>query len=124
MVTEDEASFMKSCKQKIEEGKGKLKTFNVHKKTTEVEVKDIQPLTEVVAEVKEAFPGLVHIKMPMCNSASLRHDHQRQRPGGHLHQHPHHHQRPDRPVPRHHRSLWRLKGKTSSRAAAIHAVQA
>ena len=37
MVTEGEASFMKGCKQKI--GEGKLKTFNVHKKTTEVEVK-------------------------------------------------------------------------------------
>ena len=61
---------MRYCNEKIEEGKGKLKTFNVHKKTTEVEVKDIKPLTEVVAEVTEAFPGLVHNNLSMCNSAS------------------------------------------------------
>ena len=70
MITEGEAAFMKSCKEKIEEGKGKLTTLDIHKKVTEVEVKEIKSLSEVVAEVKKEYPGLVHIDLPMCNSAS------------------------------------------------------
>ena len=31
MITEGEAAFMKSCKEKIEEGKGKLTTLDIHK---------------------------------------------------------------------------------------------
>merc|ERR1711973_493596 len=49
---------------------GKMKTFDIHKKESEVEVKELKSLSEVVAGLKEGFPGLVHITLPMCNSAS------------------------------------------------------
>merc|ERR1712114_12262 len=58
----------KDCKEKTKDGK--LKTFDIHKKESEVEVKELKSLSEVVAGLKEGFPGLVHITLPMCNSAS------------------------------------------------------
>merc|ERR1712137_179911 len=67
-VKEGEAQLMKDCKEKTKDGK--LKTFDIHKKESEVEVKELKSLSEVVAGLKEGFPGLVHITLPMCNSAS------------------------------------------------------
>merc|ERR1719347_1917859 len=36
----------------------------------EKEVKEIQSLSSVLASVKEKFPGLVHMRVPVCNSAA------------------------------------------------------
>merc|ERR1712098_573716 len=36
----------------------------------EIEVKDLFTLSEVIESVKETFPGLVHMRIPTCNSAS------------------------------------------------------
>merc|ERR1719464_1687950 len=48
----------------------KLKYVDVNKKENEVEVKSIVTLHDVIEGLKEKFPGLVHMRIPMCNSAS------------------------------------------------------
>merc|ERR1719464_1037034 len=48
----------------------KLKYVDVNKQEAEVEVKSIVPLHDVVEGLKEKFPGLVHMRIPICNSAS------------------------------------------------------
>merc|ERR1712054_36999 len=40
------------------------------KKEHEVEVKSIVSLHDVIEQVKEKFPGLVHMRIPVCNSAA------------------------------------------------------
>merc|ERR1712088_705826 len=39
-------------------------------KEHEVEVKDLKTLDNVIEGLKEAFPGLVHLRVPVCNSAA------------------------------------------------------
>merc|ERR1712038_846568 len=41
-----------------------------NKKENEVEVKSIVTLHDVIEGLKEKFPGLVHMRIPICNSAS------------------------------------------------------
>merc|ERR1711928_196721 len=36
----------------------------------EVEVKDLKTLENVIEGLKEGFPGLVHLRVPVCNSAA------------------------------------------------------
>merc|ERR1712223_1902050 len=55
-LKEDEAEFVRVC-----EG---------NKKDNEVEVKSIVTLHDVIEGLKEKFPGLVHMRIPICNSAS------------------------------------------------------
>merc|ERR1711973_819704 len=49
---------------------GKLKGVDINKKESEKEVKEILSLSKVVENMKEKFPGLVHMRVPVCNSAS------------------------------------------------------
>merc|ERR1712059_116815 len=49
---------------------GKLKVVDINKKETEKEVKTIMSLSNVIEGVKEKFPGLVHMRVPVCNSAA------------------------------------------------------
>merc|ERR1711973_517873 len=39
-------------------------------KEKEVEVKDLKSLSEVIEGLKDKFPGLVHMRVPVCNSAA------------------------------------------------------
>merc|ERR1719394_988767 len=48
----------------------KVKVVDVNKQEKEVEVKTIVTLQESIAALLEKFPGLVHIRVPICNSAS------------------------------------------------------
>ena len=57
-------------KKKAEDDGGKLKVVDVSKKESEIEAKEIMSLTEVIAGVKEKFPGLNHVRIPICNSAN------------------------------------------------------
>merc|ERR1712063_206403 len=57
-------------KKKAEDDGGKLKVVDVTKKESEIEAKEIISLTEVIAGVKEKFPGLQHVRIPICNSAA------------------------------------------------------
>merc|ERR1711950_72329 len=47
-----------------------LKVIDVSKKESEVEVKDIKTLGAVMEAAKGKFPGLVHMRVPVCNSAA------------------------------------------------------
>eukprot|EP00090_Calanus_glacialis_P008891 TRINITY_DN1720_c0_g1_i1.p1 TRINITY_DN1720_c0_g1~~TRINITY_DN1720_c0_g1_i1.p1 ORF type:complete len:509 (-),score=146.66 TRINITY_DN1720_c0_g1_i1:201-1673(-) len=69
-LKEDEAEFVRVCEGRMKETDGKLKTVDVNKAEKEVEVKSIVTLHDVVEGVKEKFPGLVHMRIPICNSAS------------------------------------------------------
>merc|ERR1740128_1548593 len=48
----------------------KVKVLDVNKVEKVVEVKTIQTLQEVVLGLTEKFPGLIHLRVPICNSAS------------------------------------------------------
>merc|ERR1712156_18741 len=69
-LKEDEAEFVRVCEGKMKDNDGKLKFVDVNKKENEVEVKSIVTLHDVIEGLKEKFPGLVHMRIPICNSAS------------------------------------------------------
>merc|ERR1739844_886336 len=69
-VLEDEEEFVKVLEGKVKNADGKLKYVDVNKKEHEVEVKEIISLEAVVGQTKEKFPGLVHMRIPVCNSAA------------------------------------------------------
>jgi len=66
----DEPEFVRVCEGQIKNDEGKLKVLDVNKVEKVVEVKTIVTLQEVVDGLKEKFPGLVHIRIPICNSAA------------------------------------------------------
>merc|ERR1719300_591030 len=49
---------------------GKLKAVDINKKELEIEVKELKSLSQVIEGLKEKFPGLVHWRIPVCNSAA------------------------------------------------------
>merc|ERR1712102_28302 len=49
---------------------GKLKFVDINKQEKEVEVKELKTLSEVIEGAKAKFPGLVHMRVPVCNSAA------------------------------------------------------
>merc|ERR1711978_145600 len=49
---------------------GKIKVIDVAKKESEIEVKEMVTLHDVIEGLKEKFPGLTHNRIPVCNSAS------------------------------------------------------
>merc|ERR1712165_350951 len=69
-LKEDEMEFVRVCQGKMKDNDGKLKFVDVNKKENEVEVKSIVTLHDVIEGLKEKFPGLVHMRIPICNSAS------------------------------------------------------
>merc|ERR1712183_855019 len=69
-LKEDEVEFVRVCQGKMKDNGDKLKYVDVNKQEAEVEVKSIVPLHDVVEGLKEKFPGLVHMRIPICNSAS------------------------------------------------------
>merc|ERR1712042_268775 len=66
----NEVEFLKVCQKRAEENGGKLKAVDINKKEKEQEVKEIKSLSEVIEGLKEKFPGLVHMRVPVCNSAA------------------------------------------------------
>merc|ERR1711942_235652 len=69
-LEEDEVEFVRVCEGRMKETAGKLKLVDVNKVEKEVEVKSLATLHDVIESVKEKFPGLVHMRIPICNSAS------------------------------------------------------
>merc|ERR1711992_198891 len=69
-LKEDEIEFVRVCQGKMKDNGEKLKYVDVNKQEAEVEVKTIVPLHDVIEGLKEKFPGLVHMRIPICNSAS------------------------------------------------------
>merc|ERR1712082_148604 len=56
--------------KRAEDAGGKFSYVDINKKAYEVEVKDMYTLSTVIEKVKEKFPGLVHMRVPICNSAA------------------------------------------------------
>merc|ERR1712072_886583 len=66
----DEPEFLKVLQNRAGENGGKLKFVDINKQEKEVEVKELKTLSEAIEGVKEKFPGLVHMRVPVCNSAA------------------------------------------------------
>merc|ERR1712077_132470 len=66
----NEVEFLKQCEMRKNENGGKLKAVDINKKESEIEVKELKSLSQVIEGLKEKFPGLVHWRVPVCNSAS------------------------------------------------------
>merc|ERR1712033_77564 len=66
----NEVEFLKQCEMRKNEDGGKLKAVDINKKPLEIEVKELKSLSQVIDGLKEKFPGLVHWRVPVCNSAS------------------------------------------------------
>merc|ERR1711970_1025571 len=52
------------------DAEGKVKVVDINKVEKEVELKEIVTLSSVIEGLKEDFPGLHHMRIPVCNSAS------------------------------------------------------
>merc|ERR1711892_523909 len=66
----DEVEFLRVCKSRAETNGGKLKVVDISKKESEVEVKEITSLSAVIEGLKAKFASLVHMRVPVCNSAA------------------------------------------------------
>merc|ERR1711923_629459 len=65
-----ETAFLGECEGRKSTNGGKLKVVDVNKKESEVEVKELKSLSQAIEGLKEKYPGLVHWRVPVCNSAS------------------------------------------------------
>merc|ERR1711926_29516 len=70
LIKADEAEFFKVVEGRVKENGGKLKYVTISKEEKEVEVKELTTLSEAMLKAKEDFPGLVHWRVPVCNSAA------------------------------------------------------
>merc|ERR1712215_15094 len=70
MIKNDEPEFLRVLEGRAKENGGKLKYVDISKAEKEVEVKELKTLSEAIEGVKEKFPGLVHMRVPVCNSAA------------------------------------------------------
>merc|ERR1712088_1238958 len=62
--------FLEECEKRIADNGGKLKGVDINKTVSEKEVKEMLSLSKVIENLKEKFPGLVHMRVPVCNSAA------------------------------------------------------
>merc|ERR1711894_804746 len=69
-VKSDEEEFIKVIEGRVKGADGKLKVIDVAKKESDIEVKDLVTLSKVMEGLKEKYPGLVHNRVPVCNSAA------------------------------------------------------
>merc|ERR1712038_1015349 len=69
-IKRDEAEFVNVINGKVKNNDGKLKYVDVNKAEQEVEVREVVSLHDVIEKVKEKFPGLNHVRIPVCNSAA------------------------------------------------------
>jgi len=69
-LDKDEAEFLRVCESRVKDNGGKLKVVDVNKKESMLEVSEMCTLEDVVNQLKEEYPGLVHMKIPTCNSAA------------------------------------------------------
>merc|ERR1712008_226029 len=70
LIKADEAEFFKVLEGRVKENGCKLKYVTITKEEKEVEVKELKTLSEAMEAAKADFPGLVHWRVPVCNSAS------------------------------------------------------
>merc|ERR1711862_184260 len=70
IIKAQETAFLGECEGRKSTNGGKLKIVDINKKESEVEVKELKSLSQVVESMKEKFPGLIHWRVSVCNSAS------------------------------------------------------
>merc|ERR1712176_1189533 len=70
IVKEQETKFLGECEGRKGVNGGKLKVVDINKKQSEIEVKELKSLSQAIEGLKEKFPGLVHWRVPVCNSAA------------------------------------------------------
>merc|ERR1712158_246802 len=70
IIKAQEAAFAGECEGRKSVNGGKLKVVDVNKKESEIEVKELKSLSQAIEGLKEKYPGLVHWRVPVCNSAS------------------------------------------------------
>merc|ERR1712106_1292224 len=66
----DEEEFIEVVEGRAKENGGKLKFVDINKAEEEVEVKELATLSSVIEGLRAKFPGLVHMRIPVCNSAA------------------------------------------------------
>ena len=66
----DEEEFLEVVRGRAEAAGGKVQYLDVHKAELEVECKELVSLGAVVKQLQKTYPGLRHIRVPVCNSAS------------------------------------------------------
>merc|ERR1711915_680772 len=66
----NEVEFLRQVEMRKNDNGGKLKAVDINKKELEIEVKELKSLSQVIDGLKEKFPGLVHWRVPVCNSAA------------------------------------------------------
>merc|ERR1719495_2535938 len=69
IVKENELNFLQEVEGRKSINGGKLKVVDISKKESELEVKELKSLSQVIEGLKEKYPGLVHWRVPVCNSA-------------------------------------------------------
>merc|ERR1712180_33546 len=69
-IKADEVEFVRVAEGRVKENGGKLKYVDINKKEYEAEAKELKSLSQVMEEAKADFPGLVHMRVPVCNSAA------------------------------------------------------
>merc|ERR1711987_1592 len=70
IIKAQETAFAGECEGRKSVNGGKLKVVDVNKKESEIEVKEVKSLSATIEGLKEKYPGLVHWRVPVCNSAS------------------------------------------------------
>merc|ERR1712029_317083 len=70
IVKENELNFLKEVEGRKSINGGKLKVVDINKKESELEVKKLKSLSQVIEGLKKKYPGLVHWRVPVCNSAA------------------------------------------------------
>merc|ERR1712240_492299 len=70
ITKENEVNFLRQCEMRKNDNGGKLKAQDINKKALEIEVKELKSLSQVIEGLKEKYPGLVHWRVPVCNSAA------------------------------------------------------
>merc|ERR1712121_64414 len=69
-VKADEVEFVRVVEGRVKENGGKLKYVDINKKECEAEVKELKSLSQAMEALQSDFPGLVHMRVPVCNSAA------------------------------------------------------
>merc|ERR1712063_192233 len=69
IIKAQEAAFLGECEGRKSVGGGKLKVVDVNKKESEIEVKELKSLSQVIEGLKEKFPGLIHWRVTLTSSA-------------------------------------------------------
>merc|ERR1711990_1317577 len=70
IVKQNEVEFLKQVEGRKSANGGKLEVVDINKKKSEIEVKELKSLSQAIEGGKEKFPGLVHWRIPVCNSAA------------------------------------------------------